>query len=83
MTTRQRLFLLSVLLAFAGVPSAKGQQPTSFDSLYSCFSHLSRYNVAYTREQVFVHLDNNAYFTGDDIWYSAYVVYGSNLRLRA
>lgn len=80
MTTRQRLFLLSVLLAFAGVPSAKGQQATSFDSLYSCFSHLSRYNVAYTREQVFVHLDNNAYFTGDDIWYSAYVVYGSNLR---
>lgn len=80
MNTKQCIFLLFALLASVGVPAARGQNHTSFDSLYSCFSHLSRYNVAYTREQVFVHLDNNAYFTGDDIWYSAYVVYGSNLR---
>lgn len=80
MMTKPRLFLLLALLGAIGAPAARGQNHTPFDSLYSYFNHLSRYNVAYTREQVFVHLDNNAYFTGDDIWYTAYVVYGSNLR---
>lgn len=77
---QKRLLFSFMLAAWCGLFPAWAQTAAPFDSLYRYFRNLSGYNVAYTREQVFVHLDNNAYFTGDDIWYSAYVVYGSNLK---
>lgn len=38
-----------------------------------------RYNNEYTREKVYLHLDNNAYFEDETIWFKAYVVRASTL----
>lgn len=55
-------------------------QATPQQRLIQFFQHLGTYNVQFTHEQVYVHLDNNAYFENDTIYFSANVVYASNLK---
>ncbi|MBQ2123755.1 MAG: hypothetical protein II200_07185 [Bacteroidaceae bacterium] len=55
------------------------QEDTTFKQLFEHFRQASTYNKLYPREKVYLHLDNNAYLTGDSIWYKAYVVRNSTL----
>ena len=56
------------------------QEDTIFKHLFEHFRQASTYNKLYPREKVYLHLDNNAYLTGDSIWYKAYVVRNSTLK---
>lgn len=71
------LFLLLVLPAVA-LPAA-GQQPEA-ERLFARFKAAASFDYHYPREQVYLHLDNNAYFEGDTIWFKAYVVRAALLR---
>lgn len=55
-------------------------QATPADSLMNLFRQVAGYEQRWTREQVYLHLDNNAYIEGETIWFNAYVVYASTLR---
>ncbi len=75
-----RIAALCLALLSAG-PALRAQSPaTAADSLMAQFRQVAGYDRRWTREQVFVHLDNNGYFEGETIWFSAYVVRASTLR---
>ncbi|MCI6252393.1 MAG: hypothetical protein MR624_05145 [Bacteroidales bacterium] len=68
----------------AGHGDVAAQADTALAREYrTILTHLYRaagFDNDYPREKVYLHLDNNAYFTGDTIWYKAYVVRASTLR---
>ncbi len=49
------------------------------DSLFAKFKAAAAFDYNYPRERVYLHLDNNAYFEGDTIWFKAYVMRASVL----
>lgn len=65
------IFLLSLTLQ---------AQSSDFDSLLSKFSAAAAFDETYPREQVTLHLDNDAYIEGETLWFKAYVVRASSLR---
>lgn len=65
------------------VPSCLCAQGTStVDSLFQRFKAASAFDYNFPREKVFLHLDNNAYFEGETLWFKAYVVRASSLKPR-
>jgi len=44
----------------------------------SVLYQLERFMTHFPQEKVFLHLDKPHYMTGDDIWYKAYMVEGTN-----
>ena len=48
------------------------------DSIISYMRHAMLFNEVMPQEKVYLHLDNNWYFTGDTIWYKAYTVRADN-----
>lgn len=49
-------------------------QPTAFQSLLSYVQNAYQFSQICQQEKVYLHFDNTAYFQGDVIWFSAYVV---------
>lgn len=46
----------------------------SFSRLKSFAAHIAQFNKSCPQEKVFLHFDNEAYYIGETIWFSAYVV---------
>ncbi len=69
------LFLIVVAFVFKGLAQTE-KIPTD---LVAQFAALSEFDYRYPREAVYLHLDNNAYFEGETIWFKAYVVRASSL----
>ena len=67
-------FICSVLLAF-------GQADSAVIRIQNYLRNIYAFNQAYPQEKVYLHLDNRSYFIGDTIWFKAYVVNASTLRL--
>lgn len=65
--------LLSPLLAGA-------QTHPDVTKLFERFKSAAAFDHEFPREKVFLHLDNNAYFEGDSLFYKAYVVRASSLK---
>ncbi len=70
---KKLLLLLFVVLPCAAAATA------SPDSLFARFKTAAAFDYNYPRERVYMHLDNNAYFEGDTIWFKAYVMRASTL----
>lgn len=49
-------------------------QPTPFQALISHVQNTYQFSQICQQEKVYLHFDNTAYFQGDVIWFSAYVV---------
>lgn len=74
---------LAAAALFFLVPSRLCAQGTStVDSLFQRFKVASAFDYNFPREKVFLHLDNNAYFEGETLWFKAYVVRASSLKPR-
>ena len=71
-------FLLFFLLAFTVGQRAHAQQ-ADFTKLAAFFTSIADFDYQYPRERVYLHLDNNAYFMGETLWFKAYVVRSSSL----
>ena len=67
-------FTCSVLLAF-------GQADGAVVRIQDYLRNIYAFNQAYPQEKVYLHLDNRSYFIGDTIWFKAYVVNATTLRL--
>ena len=67
--------ILAWLLAVCTTLSA---QPQPFQSLLSYVQNTYQFSQICQQEKVYLHFDNTAYFQGDVIWFSAYVVNASS-----
>ena len=70
-------FLLTLLLSPL---TLTGQTDASVQALFDRFKAAAAFDHEFPREKVFLHLDNNAYYEGDSIFYKAYVVRASSLK---
>ena len=74
MVKRLIAFLAAVLLALPD--SAQG-----LDSLRRFVGNIDLFNRLFPQEKVYLHFDNTAYFRGETVWFSAYVVRTDKQRL--
>lgn len=58
-----------------------GAQGGEVESILSHFRKIALYDSECTQEKVYLHLDNNAYFMGENVYFKAYVVRASSLKL--
>lgn len=75
MLTRITLFLLTALLAFTPCMS----QSASVDSLMKFAGNIHQFNSLFPQEKVYLQFDNTSYYTGETIWFKAYVTNASTL----
>ena len=71
---KKNILALSCMLTIAASALA---QPTPFQALLSYVHNTYQFSQICQQEKVFLHFDNTAYFQGDVIWFSAYVVSAS------
>lgn len=74
-------FMLLAALALPAAPSLSQDGGESEGKLLAFFRNISEYDSKCTQEKVYLHLDNNAYFMSEKIYFKAYVVRASTLRL--
>ena len=72
-------FILSLVAATLLSASHAVAQETSYERLKSYAAHIVGFNKNCPQEKVFLHFDNKAYYLGETIWFSAYVVDASTL----
>ena len=75
MLTRLALILIS---AFIAVIPCSGQS-ASVDSLMKYAGNIHQFNSIFPQEKVFIQFDNTSYYTGETIWFKAFVVNASTL----
>lgn len=77
--------LLILLLALCLAPLSAVADKTTVDDeaqlqrLAQWVQKVRRFDSEYTREKVYLHLDNNAYFEDETLWFKAYVMRASTL----
>ena len=72
---KRHTLILAWLLAIGTTASA---QSSAFQSLLYHVQNTYQFSQICQQEKVYLHFDNTAYFQGDVIWFSAYVVNASN-----
>ena len=65
---------LAVLMAVPG-----HSQTSSVDSLMKYAGNIHQFNSIFPQEKVFIQFDNTSYYTGETIWFKAFVVNASTL----
>ncbi|MBR4841985.1 MAG: hypothetical protein IK006_02670 [Bacteroidaceae bacterium] len=75
MLTRLALILISAFIAV--IPCAG--QSASVDSLMKYAGNIHQFNSIFPQEKVFIQFDNTSYYTGETIWFKAFVVNASTL----
>ncbi len=76
-TTNGRPLLALLLLLLPCMATMAQQNKT--EQLFSRFKAVAGFDHRFPREKVYLHLDNNAYFTDETIYFKAYVVRASSL----
>lgn len=69
-----------MLMALALLPAASRAQESDVKNILDYFKEIAQYDSRCTQEKVYLHLDNNAYFTDETIYFKAYVVRASSLK---
>ncbi|MBR5151015.1 MAG: hypothetical protein IKW61_06920, partial [Bacteroidaceae bacterium] len=72
-------FILSLVAATLLSASHAVAQDTPYERLKSYAAHIVGFNKNCPQEKVFLHFDNKAYYLGETIWFSAYVVDAATL----
>ena len=75
MLTRIILFFFTALLAFTPCLS----QSASVDSLMKFAGNIHQFNSLFPQEKVYLQFDNTSYYTGETIWFKAFVTNASTL----
>ena len=74
-----RSYYLLLCLLFSPLLAGAQTHP-DVAKLFERFKSAAAFDHEFPREKVFLHLDNNAYFEGDSLFYKAYVVRASSLK---
>ena len=72
MNNKKLLSVIFILVAAFSLPSTA--QNDTFSRLRNFATHIAQFNQSCPQEKVFLHFDNEAYYLGETIWFSAYVV---------
>lgn len=72
-----RIVLLLCSLVFAVAPCRA--QSSSVDSLMKFAGNIHQFNSIFPQEKVYLQFDNTSYYTGETIWFKAFVTSASNL----
>lgn len=72
----KRIIALGLVLWTAVAAMAQ----TDVERLTAFVKNINTFNSYFPQEKVYVHFDNTAYFKGENIWYSAYVLRADNNR---
>ena len=75
MRTRFTLFVFYILLAV--IPCRA--QSSGVDELMKYAGNIHQFNSIFPQEKVFIQFDNTSYYTGETIWFKAFVVNASTL----
>lgn len=70
-------YFLIVAWLLAGNTVLSAQQTTPFQALLTFVQNIYQFSQICQQEKIYLHFDNTAYFQGDVIWFSAYVVNAS------
>lgn len=70
--------LLSISLAL-GILYPRQVYADAADSLIRFAGNIHQFNAAFPQEKVWLQFDNTSYYTGETIWFKAFVVSASNL----
>lgn len=71
--------IITLLMSLCLCVGMMAQDMEAMGKLKKFFSSIAAYDKNYTQEKVYLHLDNNAYFPGEKIWFKAYVFKASTL----
>lgn len=72
--------LLSLCIGLlSSVSVAVSAQDATLSKMKKFFTNISAYNSQFTQEKVYLHLDNDAYFPGETIWFKAYTMKAGDL----
>ena len=74
MLTFRRTIILTLLLALCASRIGAENESETFQKLYSFIYKSSFFNQKCPQEKVYLHFDNTAYFQGDAIYFSAWVI---------
>ena len=75
MLTRFTLILFSALIAVLPCQA----QSASVDSLMKFAGNIHQFNSLFPQEKVYIQFDNTSYYTGETIWFKAFVTNASTL----
>ena len=75
MLTRLVLLFFTAIIA---VTPCMGQSAT-IDSLMKFAGNIHQFNTLFPQEKVFIQFDNTSYYTGETIWFKAFVTNASTL----
>lgn len=64
---------LTCILILLATLSLHGQETGDGEALLNYMKRAMRFGMFYPQEKVYLHLDNTGYFTGETIWFKAYV----------
>jgi len=73
-----RFFLIISIAFLTAIPS--NAQSSSVDSLMKFAGNIHQFNSIFPQEKVYLQFDNTSYYTGETIWFKAFVVNASNLQ---
>ena len=65
------------LILFLGVLSITEIQAQDSNLVQDAVKQMRKFFTYFPQEKVYIHLDRNVYYTGDDIWFKAYLTDGS------
>jgi len=69
-----------IILALAILAVAQGRaQSDNMDQLMKYAGNIHQFNSIFPQEKVFIQFDNTSYYTGETIWFKAFVVNASTL----
>lgn len=71
--------LLSLLAAIAIAAHSATPDSVALKRLAQFAGNMLTYNNNFTQEKVYLHLDNNGYISGENIWFKAYVFKAASL----
>ena len=71
-------FALIFLSAFIAVLPCQAQS-ASVDSLMKFAGNIHQFNSLFPQEKVYIQFDNTSYYTGETIWFKAFVTNASTL----
>ena len=72
-------FILIISIAFLTAIPVNAQS-SSVDSLMKFAGNIHQFNSIFPQEKVYIQFDNTSYYTGETIWFKAFVVNASNLQ---
>lgn len=73
-----RAVVMLFVLCFLPAPCKAGQ--AEIDSLMKFAGNIHQFNSIFPQEKVFLQFDNTSYYTGETIWFKAFVVNASSLK---